>query len=1083
MGQPDQPGACGSGSQGCGCGPSSGGVGRREFLAVSALTAAGARLSPLSAVAGPFQAADFESLVPRDKKLDRAWVRSLTERGEPRTYRGAELAWVGMPVGGIACGQLYLGGDGRLWYWDIFTSATTTDYDAKIWAGPHYEHPLAKKPVVEQGFAIRVKQGESVVSRPLDARGFSDITFRGEYPIGRVTYQDRALPLTITLEAFSPFIPLDVTDSSLPATVLSFTVTNRGGSAVEVGLSGWLENAVCRGGDGGLDLSRRNAIEKGPEGRTTLLCTAEAAKRPAARRPDMIFGSFEGPDYGGWTAQGDAFDGRPYREDERRFYTALSGYDGKGFVNTHMMRHGEDSVAADRHTGTLTSPEFRVARRFIHFRIGGGADVAKLGLRLIVDGKVVRRAAGRNAGEMRREAFDVRGLEGKTARLQVVDEATGGWGHVTLDHIVFSDRPVYESPQDVPGYGSMALTLLGGGNGTAVALADAGVPEPADGASLGRLFRADPARTQSVDTAMSERLFGALGRTETLAPGESATFTFILTWWFPYYGQVTGEMAAIGGMPGLKRHYARRFTGAAGVASYVADNFPRLAGRTRLWNRVWYDSTLPHWLLDRVITPVNCLATQAFHAFDNGRFWGWEGVDCCPGTCQHVWQYAQSVARLFPGIERDLRERVDFGLAWHDTGAMDFRAENDRHVAHDGFCGTIVRAYREHQMAPDSSFLKRLWPRIRHSVEFIMAQDRDADGLLEGEQMNTLDTAWYGPMAWISSLYLAAVAAGAAMAEEQGDPAFAARCRERVEAGRKSLVAKLFNGEYFVHKPPDYTHNNTNIGCHSDQMLGQGMAFQVGLPRVVPEAKARKALQSLWRYNFTPDVGPYREGFKTIPGGRWYAMPGEGGLIVTTFPHGGGDRATGKNQAFAFYFNECWTGFEYQVAAHMLYEGMTTEGLAIVRMLHDRYDPAKRNPYNEIECSDHYARAMSGHGVLLAVCGFEYHGPRGHLGFAPRLTPEKFRAPFTASEGWGTISQERNGGRQSERVEVRHGRLRLKTLAFELPQGQPLTAVRVTAAGGPVAAGHARDGRRVLVTLGRETVIGEGEALEIELLG
>ena len=60
------------------------------------------------------------------------------------------------------------------------------------------------------------------------------------------------------------------------------------------------------------------------------------------------------------------------------------------------------------------------------------------------------------------------------------------------------------------------------------------------------------------------------------------------------------------------------------------------------------------------------------------------------------------MARLFPAIERDLRERVDFGLAWHDTGAMDFRAENDRHVAHDGFCGTILRAYREHQMAPDS---------------------------------------------------------------------------------------------------------------------------------------------------------------------------------------------------------------------------------------------------------------------------------------------------------------------------------------------------------------------------------------------
>ena len=520
---------------------------------------------------------------------------------------------------------------------------------------------------------------------------------------------------------------------------------------------------------------------------------------------------------------------------------------------------------------------------------------------------------------------------------------------------------------------------------------------------------------------LDQRLVGSLGRTVTLKPGETATFTFIVSWWFPHYGQVTGEMAAIAGMPGLKRHYVRRFDSAAAVADYVAENFERLSSQTRLWTRTWYDSTLPHWFLDRTLTPANCLATQAFHAFDNGRFWGWEGVDCCPGTCQHVWQYAQSVSRLFPAIERDLRERVDFGLAWHDNGAMDFRAENDRHVAHDGFCGTILRAYREHQMAPDSGFLTRIWPRIKKSIEFIMSQDRDADGLLEGEQMNTLDTAWFGPMAWISTLYLAAVSAGAAMADEMGDAAFADRCRKRVEAGRKSLVAKLYNGEYFIHKPPDYARNNTNIGCHSDQMLGQSMALQVNLPRVVPEAESRSALRSLWRYNFTPDIGPYREKFKTIPGGRWYAMPGEGGLLVTTFPHGGADKATGKNSAFAYYFNECWTGFEYQVAAQMLWEGMITEGLAIVRMIHDRYHPARRNPYNEVECSDHYARAMSSHGVFLAACGFEYHGPKGHLGFAPRVTPDDFRAPFTAAEGWGTIAQKREENRQHQRIEVRWG--------------------------------------------------------------
>jgi uncharacterized protein (DUF608 family) len=1065
----------------CGCGPQPVSIGRRDFLAIAGMGAAGALVPDWPAVAGPFEEKDFEQLVPRDKKLNPEWVRKLTERGKPEVYRGAELDFIGMPVGGIACGQLYLGGDGRLWYWDIFTSTTTTDYEAKIWAGPHYEHPLKPKPVVEQGFAIRVKQGETTVNRALDRRGFKDVAFRGEYPIGRVTYHDDAIPVDVTLEAFSPFVPLDVADSSLPATILSYRVKNTSQTPVEVSLAGWLENAVCRAGDGGLSLVRKNTVGKARWGPVALVGTVEQVPEQAKNRPDVIFADFEGSDYGGWTGEGKAFDGRPYREDERRFYTALSGYEGKGFVNTHMMRHGEDARAADEYKGKLTSPEFTIERRFIHFRIGGGADAVQLGLRLLIDGKDVRRAAGRGGGAMRRAAFDVREFQGKKARLQIVDDATGGWGHTTVDHIVFSDRPIYSSLEEVPGYGSMALSLLGedrGGSLMAADLAGGGKPGSVEAETVFDGLEGDGAfATRPLD----QHLIGAVGKKVTIGPGESASFDFILSWRFPYYGQVTGEMAAIAGSEQLKRHYIRRFDGAGAVAAYVAEHFQRLTTQTRLWTQTWYDSTLPYWFLDRVMIPANCLATQMFHAFDSGRFWGWEGVDCCPGTCQHVWQYGQSVARLFPAIERDLRERVDFGLAWHDSGAMDFRAENDRHVAHDGFCGTIVRAYREHQMAPDSSFLHRTWPRIKRSIEFIMGQDRDGDGLLEGEQMNTLDTAWFGPMAWISSLYLAALSAGAAMADEMGDVAFAGRCRKIVEAGSKSLVAKLYNGEYFIHKPPDYTRNNTNIGCHSDQMLGQSMALQVGLPRFIGEAEARSALRALWRYNFTPDVGPYREKFKAIPGGRWYAMPGEGGLLVTTFPHGGADRATGKDAAFAFYFNECWTGFEYQVAGQMLWEGMVTEGLAIVRMIHDRYHPARRNPYNEIECSDHYARAMASHGVLLAACGFEYHGPKAHLGFAPRVTPDDFRAPFTAAEGWGTISQKRDEKSQRQQVEVKYGKLRVKTLAFEVPEERLVGKVTVRAASQPIEASHVQEGRRVTITLAREAQIGEDHGIEVQL--
>ena len=86
---------------------------------------------------------------------------------------------------------------------------------------------------------------------------------------------------------------------------------------------------------------------------------------------------------------------------------------------------------------------------------------------------------------------------------------------------------------------------------------------------------------------LDHHLVGAVGRTVTLGPGETTTFEFVLTWWFPQYGQVKGEMSAIAGMPGLKRHYVRRFASAGAVAGYVADHFDRLAGQTRLWTRTW----------------------------------------------------------------------------------------------------------------------------------------------------------------------------------------------------------------------------------------------------------------------------------------------------------------------------------------------------------------------------------------------------------------------------------------------------------------------------------------------------------------
>lgn len=995
----------GCSSSGCGCGSS-----RREVLQLAAASATVALLGQ-GAVAGPFEGKDFEQLIPADKKLKPEWIQSLRQRGQPTAFRGAELQTIGMPVGGICAGQVYLGGDGRLWHWDIFNLPQQQNFVST--AGPNYAKPPKPESPIEQGFAIKVG---SVVKR-LDARGIDAdaITFRGQYPIGVVEYRDKSLPVEVTLEAFSPFIPLNFADSSLPATLMRYTVRNTSNAEVEVELAGWVENGVCLA-SGRAGLGRRLNRLSRQDGCTVLHCTAEPVKAPAApKRPDIVFEDFE-KGYDKWKSEGKAFGDQPATGTLPN-QQQVAGFQGKRLVNTFLE--------GDSTTGRLLSQPFKIERNFIAFLIGGGDHADRTCMNLLIDGKRVRTAAGKASERLQWADWDVREHAGKEAQLEIVDKENGPWGHINVDQILFTDSPPLMRPiEQCEDFGSMALAVVGDGSFAATRMgadpATAFVKAEEQGETAGEA--AEP---------FGQKLVGAVGRRVRIAAGASSDVVFIATWYFPQ--PAPSRFGGLADGSKLRHSYSTRFKSAAEVSGYVAQNLDRLVSQTRLWHRTWYGSTLPHWFLERTFIPICTLATSTCFRFDNGRFYAYEGVLCCQGTCQHVWNYAQSVARIFPELEQDLRRRTDFGTSWHENGATDYRGEYARHVAHDGQCGVILRTWREHLMAPDDSYLKPFWPRVKKSIEYLIGCDKDENGLIEGEQYNTLDDSWWGPMAWISSFYIAALRAGEAMARDMGDEAFAQRCAKIAAAGSDNLVKQLYNGEYFIHKTdparPDTT--NTNNGCHIDQLMGQAWAMQVSLPRIAAHAETLSALRAIWKYNFTPDVGPFRTK-SLIRGGRWYAMAGEGGVIMTTFPRGGAETASGKGR-FAYYFNEVWTGQEHQLAAHMLNEGLIDEALVITRVIHDRHHAARHNPFNEVECSDHYSRAMSSHGTYLAACGFEYHGPRGELTFTPRIGAEDFSAAFVAAEGWGTFAQKLAAGDTQATVQVAWGKLRLKQLTLAAP--------------------------------------------------
>ena len=342
-------------------------------------------------------------------------------------------------------------------------------------------------------------------------------------------------------------------------------------------------------------------------------------------------------------------------------------------------------------------------------------------------------------------------------------------------------------------------------------------------------------------------------------------------------------------------------------------------------------------------------------------------------------------------------------------------------------CGRIANT----KCRPTTKFLRRNWANIKRALRCIIAKDRAGDGILFGPLHNTLDAPWFGVVPWLVGLYHAALRAGEEMAVEMQDADFAGLCRKLFDSGKPKLDKTCWNADfqYFV-QVADPLHPNevgSYDGCHIDQVFGQSWADQVHLGRMMDATHVKTALQSLWKYNFTPDVGPFRDVKRA---GRWYAMPGDGGLIMVTFPFQRERQISGGGAWSAMYFNECMSGFEWQVAGHMIWEGLLLEGLSVSRAIHDRYSGKLRNPYNEIECSDHYSRAMASYGVFLAACGYEYHGPKGHLGFSPRLTPENFKAPFTVAEGWGTFTQTQTDNSQTATIDLKYGKLRLNTLAF-----------------------------------------------------
>jgi len=496
--------------------------------------------------------------------------------------------------------------------------------------------------------------------------------------------------------------------------------------------------------------------------------------------------------------------------------------------------------------------------------------------------------------------------------------------------------------------------------------------------------------------------------------------------------------------------YAGKFADVLAVAEYWRENYAHLKHESYAFSECFYDTDLPPEVIEAVAANLTILKSPTIIRQTDGRLWCWEGCcdasGCCAGSCTHVWNYAQAIPHLFPELERGLRE-TEFSESQDERGHQNFRtalpiraAVHDSHAAADGQLGGIMKVYREWRISGDTEWLRKLWPKVRASLNYcIETWDPEYRGMLSEPHHNTYDIEFWGADGMCTSFYLGALQAAVLMGEALGDDP--SSYRALLAEGLKN-IDKLFNGEYYFQETqweglrakspletkslvgdeyspeaielfktegPKYQYGS---GCLSDGILGSWMAAVCGIQRFLDTKKIKSTLKSIYKYNFKKDLSEHANAQRPA-----YAVGNEGGLLLCTWPRGG------RPTLPFVYSDEVWTGIEYQVASHLIMEGMVKEGLQIVRAVRDRYDGTVRNPFDEYECGHWYARAMSSYALLQALSGARYDAVEKTLYINSKIKGD-FRCFISTATGYGTVGI-RDG---KPFVDVKRGEIDIKQI-------------------------------------------------------
>ena len=545
-----------------------------------------------------------------------------------------------------------------------------------------------------------------------------------------------------------------------------------------------------------------------------------------------------------------------------------------------------------------------------------------------------------------------------------------------------------------------------------------------------------------------------------LAPGEEKVIRLRLAWYVPETELRNGKDAprscrtlrcgddcACHQTP--KQHrpwYAGVFRDIEAVSAYWRDHYDGLREESAAFADCFYDTTLPPEVVEAVAANLTILKSPTVLRQADGRLWGWEGcfdnAGCCPGSCTHVWNYAQALPHLFPALERSLRQtrvRREPGRA-RPPGVPRGPADP---AGRARFPRGGRRPTRRHHEGPPRVAHQRRHARgctasgRRSSTAWTTASRPGTPttaGALVEPHHNTYDIEFWGPDGMCTSFYLGALAAAARMA--------AGRRRRRALVPRaagqgprvmesESVGRRVLHPADPVAGPARAEPDRSAVFPHQLLARGAGAAgarraevpiwhaaasrtacWARGLRRAAASTssstrrKVASHLLAVHNYNFKPDLSEHAN-----PQRPTYALGHEAGLLLCTWPKGG-------ELSLPFvYSNEVWTGIEYQVASHLMMmrpcgggAGDRARGARPLRR--PRPQPVQRVRVRPLVCA--------GDGVLRPAAGADRHALRRGGAHALRAAEHRGRLPsfLSTATGYGTV------GEGQPFVEVVRGRSR-----------------------------------------------------------